>query len=96
MGEDEQQDEAGADGVAGDHGGFERPAVDEDSGDDAEDGDGEHVGDLDAGDLLGGGVEFEGEDADDGEEREEVAEDGDDLGVPEAAQHGDAEDRRHG
>ena len=79
--------------VARDHGGLEGPAVDEDSGDDAEDGDGEHVGDLDAGDLLGGGVELEGEDADDGEEREEVSEDGDDLGVPEAAHHGDAEDR---
>ena len=94
-GEDEQKTEAGADGVAGDHGWLERPAVDEDSGHDAEHGDGEHVGDLDAGDLLGVGVEFEGEDADDGEEREEVAEDGDDLGVPEAAHHGDAEDRAH-
>jgi hypothetical protein len=95
-GEDEQQDEAGADGVARDHGWLERPAVDEDSGEDAEDGDGEHVGDLDAGDLLGGGVEFEGEDADDGEERQEVAEDGDDLRVPETAQHGDAKDLAHG
>ncbi len=95
MGEDEQKDEAGADGVAGDHGWLERPAVDEDSGHDAQHRDGEHVGDLDAGDLLGVGVKFEGEDADDGEEREEVSEDGDDLGVPEAAQHGDAKDRAH-
>ena len=94
-GEDERQAEDGADGVAGDHGGLEGPAVDEDSGHDAEDGDGEHVRDLDAGDLLGGGVELEGEDADDGEECEEVSEDGDDLRVPEAAQHGDLEDRRH-
>ena len=62
------QAEDGADGVARDHGGLEGPAVDEDSGHDAEDGDGEHVRDLDAGDLLGGGVELEGEDADDGEE----------------------------
>ena len=41
-------------------------------------------------------MELEGEDADDGEEREEVAEDGDDLRVPEAAQHGDAQDVAHG
>ena len=74
-GEDEQQDEAGADGVARDHGGLERPTVDEDSGEDAQDSDGEHVRDLDAGDLLGGRVELEGEDGDDGEEREEVTED---------------------
>ena len=40
-------------------------------------------------------MELEGEDADDGEEREEVSEDGDDLRVPEAAQHGDAEDFAH-
>ncbi len=81
--------------VAGDHGGLERPAVDEDAGEDAEQGDGEQVGDLQAGDLLRGAVELEGEDADDGEEGEEVAEDGDDLGVPEAAHRGDAQDGAH-
>ena len=95
-GEDEQEAERRADGVARNHGGLEGPAVDEDSGHDAEDGDGEHVGDLDACHLLRGGVELEGEDVDDGEESEEVAEDGDDLGVPEAAQHGDAQDFAHG
>jgi len=94
-GEDEQKNEPGADGVARNHGWLQGPAVDKDSGQDAQHGDGEHVGDLDAGDLLGVGVELEGEDADNGEEREEVSEDGDDLGVPEAAQHGDAENRAH-
>ncbi len=93
---EEEETEGGADAVACDHGWLEGPAVDEDSGEDAEDGDGEHVGDLDAGDLLGGGVEFEGKDGDDGVEREEVSEDGDDLGVPEAAHHGDAHDVAHG
>ncbi len=42
------------------------------------------------------GVQFEGDDVDDGEESEEVAEDGDDLGVPETAHHGDAQDVAHG
>ena len=95
-GEEEQKTEGGADAVARDHGRLEGPAVDEDSGQNAEDGDGKHVGDLDAGDLLGGRVELEGEDGDDGEEREEVSEDGDGLGVPEAAHHGDAHDLAHG
>ena len=95
-GEDEQEDEAGAEGVAGDHGGLEGPSVYEDPGHDSEQGDGEHVGDLDAGDLLSSGVELEGEDSDDGEEGKEVAKDGDDLGEPEAAHHGDAQDGAHG
>jgi len=95
-GEDQQEAETGADGVAGDHGWLERPAVYEDSGEDAEHCDGKHVGDLDACDLLGVGVEVEGDDVDDGEEGEEVTEDGDDLGVPEAAHHGDAQDISHG
>ncbi len=91
----EEKHEAAADSVAADHGGLERPAVNKDAGDDAEDGDREQIGDLEVDDLLSGGVEAEGEDADDGEESEEVAEDGDDLGVPEPAHDGDAEDGAH-
>jgi len=95
-GDEQEQAEEAADDVAGDERALERPAVDEDSGEDAEDGDGDEVGDLNAGDLLRGGVEPEGEDSDDGEECEEVAEAGDDLGVPEASHGGDAQDFAHG
>ena len=91
-GEQEQEAKAGAGEIGGDEGGFERPAIDKDAGEDAEDGDGEEIGDLKAGDLLGRGVEMEGEEVDDGEEGEEVAEDGDDLGVEEPAHDGDAQD----
>ena len=59
-GEDEEETEGGADAVACDHGRLEGPAVDEDAGEDAKDRDGEHVGDLDAGDLLGRRGELEG------------------------------------
>ena len=93
---EQQKTQGGADAVARDHGRLQGPAVDEDSSEDAEDGDGKHVRDLDAGDLLGGRVELEGEDGDDGEEREEVSKDGDGLGVPEAAHHWDAHDLAHG
>ena len=95
-GDEQEQAEEAADDVAGDEGGLERPAVDEDSGEDAEDGDGDEIGDGDAGDLLGGAVEAVGEESDDGEKGEEVAEVGDDLGVPEAAHDGDAQDFAHG
>jgi len=94
-GDEQEQAQKAADHVARDQRALEGPAVDEDSGEDAEDGDGYQVRDLDAGDLLGGGVKLEGEDSDDGEEGEEVAEVGDDLGVPEAAHGGDAQDFAH-
>jgi hypothetical protein len=93
--EEQKEAEAGADEVAGDEGGFYGPAVNEDAADDTDESDGKKVGDLDAGDLLRGGVEFEGHDGDDREESEEVAEGGDDLGVPEAAHGGEAQDCGH-
>src|SRR5579862_149654 len=96
VGDEKEEAEGRTDAVACDHGGLEWPAVDEDSGEDAEDRDGKHVGDLNAGDLLGGCVELEGEDSDNGEESEEVSEDGDGLGVPETAHHGDAHHVAHG
>jgi len=95
MGHEEQEAKASADAVARDHGWFQGPAVDKNSGQNAEDRDGQHVGDLDAGDLLGGRVEVEGKDADHGEERKEVTEDRDDLRVPQAAQHRDAHHVAH-
>ena len=49
-----------------------------------------------AGDLLRGGMKFEGEYSNDGEEREEIAKVGDDLGVPEAAHGGKAQHFAHG
>jgi hypothetical protein len=51
--EEQQQAEEAADDVARNQGALEGPAVDEDSGEDAEDGDGDEIGDLHAGDLLG-------------------------------------------
>src|SRR5580704_216058 len=95
MGGKEQETENSTDAVAQDHGRLQGPAVDEDAGQNAKDGDGKHVSDLDAGDLLGRRVELEGEDADHGKEREEVAEDGDRLGIPEAAHYGNAHHVAH-
>jgi hypothetical protein len=94
--EQKEETEAGAEEVAGDERGFDGPAVDEDAADDADERDGEQVGDLDAGDLLRRGVQLEGHVGDDREEGEEVAEGGDDLRVPEAAHGDDAEDGAHG
>ena len=53
------------DAVARNHGGFEGPSIDEDSGAMRQDRDREHVGDLDAGDLLGAVMKLEGKDGDD-------------------------------
>ncbi len=50
-GEEQQQAEPGAGQVGGDERGLERPAIDEDSGEHAQDGDRQQVGDLQAGDL---------------------------------------------
>lgn len=94
--EDQHQDQAGTDKVAGDKGSLDGPAVDENAAENAKDSDGEEVGDLDSSDLLGCGVQLEGHDRDHGEQGKEVAEDGDDLGVPEAAHGGDTKDRAHG
>jgi len=80
-GEDEEETKGGADAVARDHGRLQGPAVDKDSGQNAE---GWRWGACRRSGrrwtLLSGRVELEGEDADDGEECEEVSEDGDDLG----------------
>src|SRR5580704_6041021 len=93
---EEQKTKDGADAVTRDHGRLQGPSIDEDSGEDAKDRDWEHVGDLNAGDLLWGRFELEGKDADNSEEREEVSKDGDGLRVPEAAHHWDAHDLAHG
>src|ERR1700733_776084 len=95
MGGEQKETQGSADAVARDHGRLQWPAVDEDSSQNAEDGDGEHVRDLDAGNLLRSGVELEREDADDGKEREKVSEDRDDLRVPEPTHHGDAHHIAH-
>ena len=95
-GENEQEAECSADEIARDQGRFQGPSVDEDTGEDPEHRDWNLVGDLDARDLLGGGVELVGEQADDGEESEEVAKVRNDLGIPEAAHDGNAEDLAHG
>ncbi len=95
MGEKEESAENGAGEVRADQGGLEGPAIDKDAGQDAENGDGEEIGDLEAGDLLRVALEAEGEDADHGEKCEEIAKGGDDLGDPEPAHDGDAEDLAH-
>ena len=74
----------------------DRPAVNEQPADDAKQSDRQHVGDVDAGDLLRRGVQPEGHDGNDREERQEVAKDGDYLRIPEAAHGDDAEDLAHG
>ena len=61
FGEDEYQDQSGAEGVAREHGRLERPTIDKYTCQDAEHGDRKHVGDLDACDLLSGCVESEGQ-----------------------------------
>ena len=71
----QQEAQASANSVAGDHGRLQRPAIDKDSGQNAKDGNGQHVRDLDTSHLLCGRVEFECENAYHGEERKEVTED---------------------
>ena len=93
--EDQKEAKRGADEIAGDEGGLERPAIDEDTRNGTEDRDGEHVGDLHAGDLLRGGPQREGHEVHHREERNEVTEGGDDLRIPEAAQGRDGEHRLH-
>jgi hypothetical protein len=92
---EEQEDEAGTQDVAADHGELERPAIDEDARDDAQNRDRQKVGDLHAGDLRGRRMELERQHADHREENQEIAKHGDDLRDPQATHHGDAQDGAH-
>ena len=95
MNEEEAKAERGAKEVRGDERELDGPAINEHTAEDAEHRDGRHVSNLHAGDLLRGGVQVERHDDDDREQREEVAEDGNNLRVPEAPEDGDAHDLTH-
>ena len=88
---EQQQHETRAHEVARDERGLERPAIDEDAGQRAEQGQRQHVGDLDAGDLLGRAQHAIRDDTDDGKERKKVAEQADDLREPHPAHDGEVE-----
>jgi hypothetical protein len=95
-GDEQEQAEQAADEVARYQCRLERPTVNEDSGENAEDSDGDLVGNLYACDLLGCAMKLISEQANYGEESYEVAKIGDDLGVPQAAHDGDTQDVAHG
>src|SRR5579862_5096520 len=72
-GKNEPHYQDGADQIAADHGAFETPAVHENARGRADKRLGQHVGDENPADLGGGAVHFEGDDADYGQNRQEVA-----------------------
>ena len=96
IGEEQPNTKEAANDVTGDQGTLQGPAVDEDTGKDAENGDGYLIGDLNAGNLLRVGLEFECENADDGEESKKVSEVGDNLRIPKPAHCRDAQHLAHG
>ena len=94
--QEQEQTQSCAGEIRDDQCGFERPAIDEDASKEAEKRDGQQIGDLQRGHFVGGVEELVGEEVDDGEEREEVAEGGDELPDPEPAHDRNAEDLAHG
>ncbi len=94
--EDEHDHESRPDQVARHERRLERPAIDEYAGERPQQREREHVGDLHARDLRRRAVHPERDDADDREKSQEVAEQADDLGIPDPAHHGDAEDLLEG
>ena len=83
----QQQRERGANQIARDQRRLDRPAIDEHAGDRADEDDRQHVGDLQPGQLRRRAVHAERHHGDHREQREEVAEQADDLRVPDAAHH---------
>lgn len=92
MYEDQRQRQNAAREVARDHGDFDVPSIDEDTGKRTKEGQWDQIGDGDAGYLLRRAVELERNVADDGEESEEIPENTDELTDPEPAQRWDTED----
>jgi len=84
---EEQQHQPGADQIARHERRLQRPAIDEHARQRTEHRQRQHVGDLDTGDLARRPVHAIGDDADHGEQRQEVAEQAHHLRVPHAPHH---------
>ena len=84
--EQQRGGESGADEVARDHHAADRPTIDEHAGDGRDECHRRHVRDADDRDVARPSVQPEGDQADDAEEGEEIAEDADELRDPDGAE----------